>query len=99
MEKTENTEYCSKCGIKLPFNSKVCLNCGNILHQRKSDGITLGIIGIFFGFLFPIVGFILGWIGYSHATYTDNKKGKILNQIALLLSAIMTVFYLMIPFW
>jgi hypothetical protein len=96
LDKKLIVEFCKKCGAETRSDKEVCLNCGAIIKDNKSDGITLGILSLFFAVLFPILGFIFSWIGLSHAHSRNSNKGKIINQIALFLSAIATVIYLTI---
>ena len=89
-------KFCKECEAETRSGQEVCLNCGAIIKESKSDGVTLGILSIVFGILFPILGWIFAWIGLSQASSRNSKKGKVINQIAIFLAAVATVLYLVI---
>jgi len=92
--------YCRSCGHEINQNAFVCINCGvlveEITTQKKSqtsDGTSLGIIGLCFALFIPLVTWIVSGIGFSHSSQADNKTGKTLNLIALILSGVAALFY------
>ena len=100
MEKQEDTSvlFCSHCGKPLKDKAEVCLNCGTFIKREKSDGITLGIIGLFLMLTFPLLALLVSGIGYSHAVQRSSAKGIKLNLIALCVSPCATIIYLIISF-
>lgn len=95
-------KFCSNCGTELKQNADVCLNCGilvndnNTLKSQSSDGLTLGIIGLCFSLIIPLVTWIVSGIGFSQSVISENKNGKIINLIALILSGVAALFYLLL---
>lgn len=92
--------YCRDCGHEVNQNAFVCLNCGVLIdekvQQQKSqtnDGTSLGIIGLCFSLFIPLVTWIVSGIGFSQSSQADNKRGKTLNLIALILSGVAALFY------
>ena len=68
-------------------------------HERKSTGnglLALGIIGIIFGILFPLVTYCTSIPGLVIATQRPDKKGLILNIIAVIIAAINSIAALII---
>lgn len=95
-------KFCSNCGTELKQNADVCLNCGilvndnNTLKSQSSDGLTLGIIGLCFSLIIPLVTWIVSGIGFSQSVISENKNEKIINLIALILSGVAALFYLLL---
>jgi hypothetical protein len=92
--------FCINCGHEVNENAFICLNCGVLIDENKkldkrqpNDGTSLGIIGLCFALFIPLVTWIVSGIGYSQSNQIDNKKGKTLNLIALILSGVSAIFY------
>jgi len=93
--------YCINCGQAINENAFVCIYCGVLVDSKKkqenntsNDGVSLGIIGLCFALFVPLVTWIVSGIGYSQASHADNKNGKSLNLIALIVSSASAIFYL-----
>lgn len=93
-------KYCTNCGHEVNENAFVCLNCGALVDDSKknpisqsNDGTSLGIIGLCFALFIPLVTWIVSGIGYSQSIQANNRSGKTLNLIALILSGAAAIFY------
>jgi hypothetical protein len=104
--------FCKNCGKEIDQNAYICIHCGVRVGidtpplltpasgnaQVRPNGITLGIIGLIFAFLMPFLTWICSSIGMTQSVYTNNDKGQALNLIALMLSSIMFVIYLLLVY-
>jgi len=82
--------YCKNCGNEINDDSYICPNCGVKLKDdlqekktKKSDGRTLGIVGLCFSFLVPMITIICSSIGLANGINKCDKPSKTMNIIAL----------------
>lgn len=107
-EEVLSTErYCSYCGEPNPEfggnneNQVVERRIVYEYHNRRSTGnglIALGIIGIIFGILFPLVTYCTSITGWVLAANRPDKKGMVLNIIAVIIAAINSIWGLILQF-
>lgn len=84
-------KFCEGCGAQIHKEAALCPHCG---YQSKpalgpNAGNALGYVAIFVGFFIPLVAWICGGIGLGRASKANNKTGKILNIVGLVLGTVM----------
>jgi heme/copper-type cytochrome/quinol oxidase subunit 2 len=92
---------CSHCGKLCSAGAIICTKCGMPFEKEEpkekiNESTTIGILSIVFGIVWPIVGLILGIVGYVKSNSSNkNKKlsliGLILSIIFIILIAIITI--------
>lgn len=110
-EKNEEIKACVSCGTPLADGALYCTNCGKPVSEMKqtepyvpakstSAEQVLGILGIVFAFLSPIVGLILGIVGLVKSIHADNKSAKTLGILAIVFASVMMLveFFLCFTF-
>ena len=95
-------KYCSKCGKQLKDTTVTCPECGSVINNTQAENYVefmhvhqpeepsgFSTAAIVFAILIPLVGFVLGMIGYNqYETPSYQKKCK----IAIILSIAMWIF-------
>lgn len=91
-------KYCQKCGTEIQDGTKYCPVCGALVgeEQNKKSGTNgVAIAGLICAFFIPILGWILGGIGYSKAQ-KENGNGKGIALAAIIVASInfvLGIFY------
>lgn len=90
--------YCRHCGNQINDQAFICVHCGSRVggestatNAKPSNGNVLGIVGLCFSFVVPIVTFICSGIGLSHAISSKHAGPKALNLVALILGGVIFV--------
>ena len=83
--------YCKNCGQELFFETLICPNCKEeiteVIKEVSDSSTTYGFWAIVIGVI-PILGWIIGGIGYKKAKEFNNKRGKILNIIGIIIASV-----------
>ncbi|MGD9901517.1 MAG: zinc-ribbon domain-containing protein [Spirochaetales bacterium] len=100
VEVPEN-KFCPNCGKEIDKNAYICINCGaKIQNDEKTSNIdngkTLGIIGIIFALIIPLVTWICSGIGLSRANKAGDESSQTLNIVALIISVFVFLIVLLI---
>lgn len=101
-------KFCPKCGAELRDHEFVCSHCGSAVadspvipagvDKPSTSTIVLGVVGIIFGILLPIVTYICSVTGLCLANRdlrdgrTTKRTGKVLNIVALCIAAVNSFF-------
>lgn len=99
-EVLESEKYCTYCGEPNPnatqdgnepvYEKRIIYE----YHHGRSTGnalIVVGIIGIIFAILFPLVTYCTSIPGWVLAAKRPDKKGMVLNIIAVILAVINSI--------
>lgn len=105
-------KFCTKCGAELRDNEFVCSHCGSAVAEKpaipagvdkpSTSTIVLGVVGIIFAILLPIVTYVCSVTGLALANRdlrdgrTTKKTGKVLNIVALCIAAVNSFFGVLI---
>lgn len=101
-------KFCPKCGAELRDNEFVCSHCGSAVADQPSvppaldkpstSTIVLGVVGIIFGILLPIVTYICSITGLALANRdlrdgrTTKRTAVVLNIVALCIAGVNSFF-------
>lgn len=83
-------KYCKNCGQEIIFDVQTCPNCKihlQTIEEETDSSTTFGVWAIILG-LVPLFGWIIGGLGLKKAFQFNNKKGKLLNGIGIVLATI-----------
>lgn len=88
--------FCTKCGAKLPKDSKYCVECGVSINEdsnkvSNNTSSTPSFVWAIVGFLVPVAGLIL-FIMWKE----DRPKDSKVAGISALVSTILYVIYMII---
>ncbi|HKM13464.1 MAG TPA: zinc ribbon domain-containing protein [Candidatus Methanomethylophilaceae archaeon] len=85
--------YCTDCGHDIPPGSRFCPSCGADQLVTPPQAVTrppsvlpliLGILGILFAILIPIVGLVMGILGAVLAHTDENKNGNAYTFVCII---------------
>lgn len=91
--------YCRSYGQQISDDAYVCPMCG-VKTKDEPDknpndhSVVLGLIALIVGIIIPLVAWICGGIGLSHASKNNNQAGKTLCIIGIIVGTIMFFVYL-----
>lgn len=94
--------YCKNCGKEISDNAYVCPNCGvkvatETAPRQKNNKALIGFI---FSFFIPLVGLILGILGYRDSQeMNDEGRGLaiaaiVISAVALVINIIVSIVYI-----
>lgn len=94
--------YCKNCGKEISDNAYVCPNCGvkvvaDVAPKQKNNKALIGFI---FSFFIPLVGLILGILGYRDSQeMKDEGRGLaiaaiVISAVTLVINIIVSIVYI-----
>lgn len=88
--------FCKNCGKEISDNAYVCPNCGvKVAADAPKQKNNKALIGFIFSFFIPLVGLILGILGYKDSQKM-NDEGRGLAIAAIVISAISLVINIIV---
>lgn len=112
MSSKTKSKFCQDCGNKINLKDSFCSDCGANLDGspdayisssrsiEDSFSITMGLLSIFTGWYIPILGLILGVLGFIRTKTLQNEEGnksitvgEVLSVIGVVVSIIAWIYW------